>query len=699
MGNFWKKRSSRATVIWLLAVAWVIVASFVIHGNAVADDLTGKKQEALGSPLAAWIVEQAAEEVNEGLKTRGIESSFSTFQAYAGEVLDSTAGQTWRSELTGNCRLKWYDRLMRHPLEGAVESERFTRQLHQSLRSDHKGFDRALCMAREKLDLGVRPSRTFSKVVSPEQALETLKKGIADARVAYTAAMSPLSPEEVAWLSQWLYPVLTGHATFGHALGDPTTGRQLCDLLEKTNRRALLDAADALTPLGDPQLLAQLAKLGGKGDVKVEGVTGVVLQEIATPAGKIVIGGRGNNVYELDGMTGVCAVVDLGGDDVYHEGTVSPQRPLLVVIDMAGDDRYEGTKPGIQGGAVLGVSLLIDVAGDDTYDAHDVAQGSALGGVGILIDFAGNDRYHGLRRVQGHALGGVGILLDRAGKDDYHAAMWAQGFGGPLGFGVLDDLAGEDHYYCGGMWRDSYPETPGYEGWGQGVGAGIRQVANGGIGVILDGGGDDVYEYDYFAHGGGYWMGVGFARDFGGKDRRLGPTQTAYNGSQRAESLFDRFSCGFGCHYAIGFCFDDEGDDTYGGTIMGLGFSWDCSTGMLFDFGGNDRYEATGGHTQGNGAQAGLGILFDYGGNDTYEGYSQGYASPSISYHSLPRCGGNFSFLVDYGGHDTYGCGVQDNSYNQRGGAGGFLIDRPFHGEAKTTTSETSTTNSHAMLP
>jgi hypothetical protein len=316
-----------------------------------------------------------------------------------------------------------------------------------------------------------------------------------------------------------------------------------------------------------------------------------------------------------------------------------------------------------------------------------------MGGAGLLIDLAGDDRYQGLRRVQGQALGGVGILVDRGGKDDYHAAMWAQGFGAPLGFGVLDDVAGDDHYYCGGMWRDSYPETPGYEGWGQGVGAGIRQVANGGIGVILDGGGNDAYEYDYFAHGGGYWLGVGFARDFGGNDRRLGATQAAYDGSPRAETLFDRFSCGFGCHYATGFCFDDDGDDTYGGTIMGLGFAWDCSDGMLFDFGGNDRYEATGGYTQGNGAQAGLGLLLDYGGNDTYEGYGQAYASPGISYHHLPGCGGNFSFVIDYGGHDNYGCGAQDNSYSQRGAAGGFLIDRPLHDEVDSQDASKATAN------
>ena len=112
--------------------------------------------------------------------------------------------------------------------------------------------------------------------------------------------------------------------------------------------------------------------------------------------------------------------------------------------------------------------------------------------------------------------------------------------------------------------------------------------------------------------------------------------------------------------------------------------------GVLCDFAGNDHYKATGGLTQGTGAQMGFGILFDYNGDDVYEGYGQGYASPGISYHHLPECGGNFSFLVDYGGKDTYGCGAENNSYIQRGDAGGFLIDRPRRDEAESTATASS---------
>ena len=456
------------------------------------------------------------------------------------------------------------------------------------------------------------------------------------------------------------------------------------------DRDALHAAADALIPLTDEGFLEQLKKLDLHGNYQVPGVTGQIVGKIDTPSGTILIGGKGSNTYQLDKIPNLCAVIDLGGNDTYIDGTVGTQRPVLVIIDLAGNDLYRSSKPGVQGGAILGVSMLLDYEGDDLYEAQDVAQGSSVAGVGILIDYKGNDRYRGLRRVQGCALGGLGILIDKEGNDDYHAAMWAQGQGGPLGFGLLDDLKGNDHYYCGGMWRDSYPETPGYEGWGQGVGGGIRQVADGGIGVILDGAGDDVYEFDYLSHGGGYWCGLGFARDFGGNDQRL-ITRKAFDGGPRQQPVFQRFGCGWGCHYSLGFCFDDSGDDVYEGTIMGSGMAWDCSMGVLCDFAGNDKYKSSGGLTQGTSQQMGFGILFDYDGDDEYEGYGQGYAAQGESYHPMPDCGGNFAFLIDYGGNDKYGCGAQNNCYIQRGMPGGFLIDRPRQDEIQPTAEQPKT--------
>ncbi len=670
-------RSTRVLVAFLLG--FPVMVGWAPSGMAdtpVTDALS------VGNPLASGMMVLLEQEMANGLKTRKIEANFARFRSYAGLKLDSTRGARTGSEVTGLCRLSWYDHLMRNSMDAPLEAEQFTKELHQGFVDNHRGLDDVLNIARTKTDCRSREPRTFDSVTSPEQALESVKRAMTGAQVAYGAALAPLKRSEIRDLAQNLYPVMAGENNVGHTLHRISTGKRLCGLLEKLDRNAVYAAVEALVPLCSPELLEQLGSLAEEDDApRIEGVAGSVARHLVTPAGSIVIGGRDKNTYQLDKMPGASVVIDLGGDDVYQEGTCSLSRPVFIVIDLEGDDAYQGSKPGIQGSAVLGISMLLDVEGDDAYRARDVAQGSCLAGAGILIDYAGNDSYLGLRRIQGQAVCGVGILVDRGGRDAYKGAMWAQGVGGPLGFAVLDDLEGSDHYYGGGLYLNSYRDdenpTPGYEGWAQGMGEGMRAVSNGGIGVILDGAGDDVYEFDYLSHGGGYWLGVGFARDFGGNDRRVGATLKAYDGGNRKERRYQRFGTGFGCHYALGFCFDDEGDDTYHGTIMGLGFAWDCSIGGLFDFGGNDSYEASGSTTKGVGAQAGLGILFDYSGDDVYKGRGQGSASSGISYHDLPRCGGNFSFVVDYGGKDKYGCRAKNDSYNRRSSSGGFLIDRP----------------------
>jgi len=634
------------------------------------------KPDPIGEPLSAGMIKLLQREMVEGFKRRNISDRFGRFQSFAAGKMNATARYSG-SELTGNCRLSWYDHLMRNAIKAPAEAEQFTKQLHENLLGDHRGLAEALATAGTKLDLRKRKPVELVDPTSPEEALDQIAQAIERSQIDFAAALAPLSKSEIGELSGRLYTVMVSQNRVGHTLHSRGSGRRLLNLLEKSNRTAMHSAAEAMLPITNRELLRQLAALPEDSSIAVEGVTGPVVLKVNTPSGAIVVGGSGQNVYQLDQMRGVSAVIDLGGDDVYHEGTVGMHRPVLVLVDLQGNDHYRATKPGVQGSAILGISMLIDVDGNDVYQARDMAQASCMAGAGILIDHAGNDTYVALRRVQGQALAGVGILLDRAGNDRYHAALWSQGMGAPLGFAVLDDLDGKDHYYTGGMYLNSYLDddapTPGYEGWGQGVGAGLRAVSNGGIGVILDGGGDDLYEYDYLSHGGGYWCGVGFARDFGGNDQRIGATRKAYNGGPRTQRKFVRFSNGYGCHYALGFLFDDRGNDTYNGTIMSVGFAWDCAIGYLCDFGGDDRYSGN----EGNGAQAGLGVLFDYAGNDHYLGYKQGRASGGVSYHDLPYCGGNFGFVVDYGGEDKYGSRAKNNSYLRRSSSGGFLIDRP----------------------
>jgi hypothetical protein len=650
--------------------------------------------DTVGEPLAPGMIEVLRAEILNAFRDRGTLANFNKFENYAAFKLKSSSAPYTGTELTGNCRLPWYDHLLRHPLGAVSEAEAFTRTLHTLVVRDRGGLAGILPLVSEKMDLGRRTARSYPEAHSPQEALQIVKHALADARAAHAAMLAPLSKAEIRTVLTYTYTTMVGNCVVGHTLNDRSTGRRIVDILEKLDRNAQLNAAEALAVLSDPKLLEQLKDYPDTASVTVPGVTGHVIAKIDTAGGSIVIGGKEANTYQLDDMGDVALVIDLGGDNSYVDGTTSLGRPVLVTLNLGGGNKFTGERPGIQAANILGVSMICNLAGNNVYQAKDLAQASTIGGVGLIVEHGGKNIYRGVRRVQAQAVGGIGVIVSHGGENDYHAAMWAQGFGGPLGFAMLDDIDGNDHYYCGGLYPNSYkPETPGYEGCGQGVGAGIRQVADGGIGVLLNGGGHNVYEFDYLSHGGGYWCGLGFARDFGGYSQRL-IARKNFNGGPRTEALFQRFGCGWGCHYALGFCFDDRGHSVFQGSIMGSGMGWDCSVGALCVFAGGNRFEATESLTQGCGAQGSLGILYHYGDESIFKGYTQGYASTTLTYHKPQECGGNFSFLVNYGAGNKFGCGAAEYGLVQRGTSGGFLISRPQHKEAATAAdrSDTKTT-------
>ncbi|NQT36830.1 MAG: hypothetical protein HQ581_05040, partial [Planctomycetes bacterium] len=331
----------------------------------------------MGHPSAPGLMTLLHNEMATGMKKRKIEGKFTQFRRYTAGKLNATAGPRTGSELTGNCRLKWYDHLMRNPLEAPIEAEQFTRQLHQDMCGDHRGLERAMVTAGLKLDLAIGSPRSFAPVGSPDEALDTVKQALTNAQLYYASALAPLTKAEVQELVRGLYPILTGQCKVGHTLASRSSGRRLCNLMEKIDRTAMHRAAMALVPLTDPDLLQQLGQLDQSttlavGPTAVAGTTGPIVGRIDTPGGTIVIGDRGTNTYQLDSMAGVNVVIDLGGNDVYYEGTVSTGRPVLIVIDLDGNDAYRGKKPGIQGSGILGISMLLDAAGSDTYLAADV---------------------------------------------------------------------------------------------------------------------------------------------------------------------------------------------------------------------------------------------------------------------------------------------------------------------------------------
>jgi hypothetical protein len=228
----------------------------------------------------------------------------------------------------------------------------------------------------------------------------------------------------------------------------------------------------------------------------------------------------------------------------------------------------------------------------------------------------------------------------------------------PGGLGaVVDRGNGHDQYYCKGRDLGAYG-TPGiFAGWGQGCAVGLRGLASGGIALLLDEGGDDVYEAGNFSQGGGYFFGWGVLVDRAGSDRYLG----------------ERYAQAFAAHQAIGFLEDHAGDDVYlARRGVGQSCSWDQTVTVLLDHAGDDTYSG-GGFGLAATAHNGLAVLVDYAGRDHYRRNAGAARAGSNDYHG----GTSLSLLLDLGGAEDVYAGEGRNGVVRCGGEHGFFADLP----------------------
>ncbi len=390
----------------------------------------------------------------------------------------------------------------------------------------------------------------------------------------------------------------------------------------------LIASAEVLAALADAEWLTKLGQLFQSHQVPprtLPSVQGDILNIRDTPYGFIVIGGPGPNRYTLDGT--IAVVIDVGGDDQY-EGKVAASDSThgnRVVIDLAGADIYRGSELGLATGR-LGVGLLVDLDGDDQYFMADGSGGAGFGGVGLLIDEAGNDRYVGKKMVQGAAIGGLGLLVDIMGNDRYESFGYAMGFGGPLGVGGLLDGKGKDVYQCGKTFPSVYnqldvpsgdKDSPLYQfdGFCLGFGTGKRMFnkeqlhsdlnLSGGWGLVVDGTGDDHYSSSNFSQGTGYFFGAGLKIDLEGNDVH----QAA------------RYGHGSAAHAGVGLFVEGDGQDQYfsTGPVFNAGTAWDQSVALCLDAGtGGDLYDFSQSDGLGRGVGQSWSLFVDEGGDDHY---------------------------------------------------------------------------------
>ncbi|MEE9442201.1 MAG: hypothetical protein V3V99_05995 [candidate division Zixibacteria bacterium] len=137
--------------------------------------------------------------------------------------------------------------------------------------------------------------------------------------------------------------------------------------------------------------------------------------------------------------------------------------------------------------------------------------------------------------------------------------------------------------------------------------------------LLIDYEGDDIYWGKNFSLGSGYF-GVGILWDKKGNDKYFG----------------DTFVQGAGT-FGLGLLIDEDGSDTYTCHFQSQGFGFVRGIGGIADYAGNDAYIVQPKYKE----------FFHAG--DHYQSLSQGFAIGVRPYMS-----GGFGFICDYGGNDSY---------------------------------------------
>ena len=371
--------------------------------------------------------------------------------------------------------------------------------------------------------------------------------------------------------------------------------------------------------------------------------------EWKTSAGKIVINDNRANNYGTDEYF---LILDAGGNDSYKNGAanMTSRNWISILIDMNGDDVYKSDENTIAsfGSGILGYAYLVDMAGNDTYSAHNVSMGAGFCGVGILQDLAGDDSYDGYVCGQGCGFLGQGVLADLSGDDRYHLYQMGQGMGFTKGIGLLVDSCGNDMYIAEDSIIDfASSQTPEHNSsLCQGVGFGKRadfvdgHSWAGGIGMLVDGFGDDRYSAGLFAQGCAYWYAIGLLCDMSGRD--------IYDGVWYVQ--------GSGAHFGLGIMLESSGDDSYTATHnMAQGAGHDFTLGMLIDEAGDDIHNAPN-LSLGGGNANGFGIFLDKAGDDSYNVT----AVTTLGRANIASRGGLrdhikcLGLFLDLGGNDSY---------------------------------------------
>lgn len=573
------------------------------------------------------------------------------------------------SENVNPFRLGEINYLLHNPLNTPKVAQHLTSQIKKYFNANERDFSRLLNFTAKKIDVDYTPASLFKfpEYFTVDTFVKHLEQLFLKAESIRQEAFSSLSEDEMDFLFNYSKNFLhwtSEQAGRESAVEDEERLLRFLKLTQKVDYKKLFYSSQVILHAFDIKTIKLFKQLVPSDDSlmvtdisKKDVVSGDVILNIKTKIGRIIIGGPGPTIYKKN----AAVIIDLGGDDVYYNnaGSSTRERPISILVDLSGNDKYISSQPFVQGSGILGTGILIDLEGDDLYVARSASQGIGVIGSGFLIDLDGDDYYSGKSSVQGLGFMGIGYILEGKGHDRYMAEHYAQGIGLTKGFGAIVDLEGSDYMFAGGKYPDFRDPENATQSFAQGFGLGLRPYkssvgTSGGIGLVYDLNGNDVYISDYFGQGSSYWYAFGALVDENGNDLYVA----------------GRYSQGAGIHKSIGIVIDKKGNDHYLTTFgVAQGCGHDYGIGVLLDNEGDDFYKG-GVLAQGIGNDNGIGIFYDRSGNDRY--FSKG-DGPGVGKFSDLGEKGSIGLYIDGKGEDSYSSGEKDHQMFDRLGWGLFL--------------------------
>ena len=318
--------------------------------------------------------------------------------------------------------------------------------------------------------------------------------------------------------------------------------------------------------------------------------------------------------------------IDLGGRNRYTGRYGAGIGYASVVIDL-GNDVKSDFPDASTGVGILGVGLAYFEGSRPDLNAKGISFGAGLGGVGIVKveqAFRMESRCIG----QGFGMAGVGIMIGSKGTDTMKIGYLGQGAGMLGGVGWLFNPDGNDRYRAGGLVPDGQSRQ-GYVGRAQG----FSGILPGGIGLLTDNAGDDLYESGTESQACAQGFGVASLYDLSGQD--------AYFSQRQAQAFAQNEGCAL--------LFDLAGDDVY---MVREGqchsFAINRSVALVLDRAGNDVVAAH--DSQPATAQGGsVAIYLDAEGSDTFTG------TVGVGVQTDGRMG--IGLFADFGGDNHIGVG------------------------------------------